>query len=636
MQTEEPKLKTRIQQSWIILSNGVCAVHWLYSGWEMDENLFAAFVRALFSFSKDMGDSDIQIRNMSFGNMDIHYLPDAEERLFCAISVDQGTPAEQIQEYLEYISYRFQEIFSTYVEFLPPFEPEAFPLFNSAIDKYLAFHEDTYFLKQEGINDYFLRTQIKSIQYAQNHILVDSSEDEILRLFTKDPFMMEGTFFPTSGKKKSYSLQKKGEFLTILSDKAEISIIPLIEIEESQIRYKVLKEENQELTWITTHPTKPLVLYGNKNKIIIFDLVNEEKITIDTSYEIKSLLITDKNQIVVLSTSGEILTCKFPITKENFLQLVEYDKSIKRILSGPQSLIILWFDDHNIALWDIENLPVKIKGIFSDKAEIGVDDSRNLIFIISEENALHIFTEKGDPLVTYNLINQGSGCIVSEKDQILILYKNGLIHPFTGTINRNEIQNNRTILSRRIDTVENHITRIYNGMNNIIEEMEEVNRSSTELQNDIKQIRVFRQQLKRLIDKRLLERTSILLDIFLRLQSYEKQVSVMLPMIDDLLIALQEQYETVKESELSGKKPEERIDDYIEKMKARQQIGIGSMANELHLSYDIILKHLQILEGRGLLPGWLTRGTSTSIRDNILFVKRDPKLQTEGDHITSF
>ena len=89
------------------MNNGICPIHLLYQGQQLEENLFAAFVRALFSFSKDMSSGEQSITSMSFGNMEIHYLAHPEEKFFVAISTDQGINIDIPNKYLNYRSHMF-------------------------------------------------------------------------------------------------------------------------------------------------------------------------------------------------------------------------------------------------------------------------------------------------------------------------------------------------------------------------------------------------------------------------------------------------------------------------------------------------------------------------------------------------
>jgi len=205
---------------------------------------------------------------------------------------------------------------------------------------------------------------------------------------------------------------------------------------------------------------------------------------------------------------------------------------------------------------------------------------------------------------------------------------------FSGFIDREEIAQLRNFLTKRVEHVENNIIRIHSGFQKIITNLDNKYRSSTALKNDLNQVKVFRQQLKRLIDDKLVERTSILRDLYFRLLGYRNQVTSLIKLIEDLESNVESSFKKSKENELSGKTPKERIEDYLNSMKPRDQIGLGSLAENLQLPYEDCLNHLKILESRGLLPGFLTRGSSLSIKDNVIFVKKDPKFEETG--ITSF
>ena len=185
-----------------------------------------------------------------------------------------------------------------------------------------------------------------------------------------------------------------------------------------------------------------------------------------------------------------------------------------------------------------------------------------------------------------------------------------------------------------VENVENNIIRIHTGFQKIISSLDNKYRTSIALKNDLNQVKVFKQQLKRLIDAKLIDKTSILRDLYFRLLGYQNQVQSLIKLIDELESEVEKSFKHSKENELSGKTPKERIDDYLNSMKPRDQVGLGSLADNLQLPYEECLNHLKNLESRGLLPGFLTRGSSLSIKDNVIFVKKDPKFEETG--ITSF
>ena len=139
----------RINQVWIIMNNGICPIYILYSGQMLEENLFAAFVRALFSFSKDMSQGEKSISSMTLGDMDIHYLAEQDEKFFVAISAEVGIPQEDIDLYLQYISNLFSLYYKEYIEKLPASEPDSFELFKTAIDYFIKFTENKLEMKSK-------------------------------------------------------------------------------------------------------------------------------------------------------------------------------------------------------------------------------------------------------------------------------------------------------------------------------------------------------------------------------------------------------------------------------------------------------------------------------------------------------
>ena len=189
-------------------------------------------------------------------------------------------------------------------------------------------------------------------------------------------------------------------------------------------------------------------------------------------------------------------------------------------------------------------------------------------------------------------------------------------------------------MTKRVENVENNIIRIHTGFQKLILNLDNKYRSSLVLKNDLNQVKVFKQQLKKLIDDKLIERTSILRDLYFRLLGYQKQVQSLINLITQLENDVELSFKKTKENELSGKTPKERIDEFLELMKPRDQLGLGTLAETLQLPYEDCLNHLKTLESRGLLPGFLTRGSSLSIKDIVLFINKDPKFEETG--ITSF
>lgn len=624
----------RIQQIWIILTNGVCALHWLYSGKTMDENLFAAFVRALFSFSQDMAEENIS--NMSFGNMDIHYLPAANDKVFVAISADRGTPFNQVQMYLEWIAKNFTVIYPTYIEKMPPFEPQSFDYFHEAVKNFILFHEKRDFARKDGIEDLNLLVPIKLLQYAQDNIITYSGNN-LIQIFSKNPFNLVDIIYPEQETLKTFAIQKLNSFITILTE-SKIFIYPINNNDNYTGGYQALStEEFPRLDWIITHPTNPYIVTGNNNTILTINLTSMEKIQVELAIEIKKVLIRGNDQIIILNSDGELLQAPFPFKDDTLLERIIAFSNIEKMMYGPQNILILQLTDSKVVFLKNDGSTIILKEKFPLTSHIGYDEPNKLIFIITEFQELIIYSEKGSLLINYNLTENGIGCCIIEENRLIIFNENGNIQPFAGNIDRTEIETTREMLIRRIDKVDKHILRISSGINKSLEEMESI-QSSNKLSHLIKQVKVYQQQIKRVIDKRLFEQVKILRDLFFRLQGYQQQIDNILPMIDDLLLALNDQHEKYKDFELSGKTLEERISNYIDQMKPRKQIGIGSLSQELLLSYDVVLRHLQFLEKQHLLPGWLTRGSHISIRDNILFVKRDPKFHADTDskHITSF
>ena len=623
----------RINQVWIIMNNGICPIHILYSGQMLEENLFAAFVRALFSFSKDMSKGENSISSMTLGDMDIHYLAEPNEKFFVAISAEVGIPEEDINVYLQYINKLFSLYYFEYIEELPAYEPESFVFFKNAIDYFITFTEDTITNKAQGIEDLDLKLDIKSLKFSSNNILIQNPNDKIIRTLNKDSLNLTGTFYPELGEIKFFDIQRDERFIVIISDNNYMTIIPFLNNNE-QSTIQTLKLE-ADVTWICCHPEEKVIFFGSENEIHEYNINMKVETKHTVLMDIRQVLIHKSNKMLLKTKEQLIYIVQLPIQNNSEYKALELPEKILSIDAGPKNTIIMKCSNQLIRLWDTEEKMLTLKDRYSENTSISFSENKNIIFLITEYNEFHIYDSLDASLmVNYNLVERGLGAFISEEEKLIVLYANGEIKRFLGTVDKNEIAQLRNFLTKRVENVENNIIRIHSGFQKIVTNLDNKMRSSLVLKNDLNQIKVFKQQLKKLIDDKLIERTSILSDLYFRLLGYQNQVQNLIKLIEELEGEVESSFKKSKENELSGKTPKERIEDYLNLMKPRDQIGLGSLADDLQLPYEECLNHLRTLESRGLLPGFLTRGSALSIKDSVIFVKKDPKFEETG--ITSF
>lgn len=623
----------RINQVWIIMNNGICPIHLLYSGQILEENLFAAFVRALFSFSKDMSEGEKSISSMTLGDMDIHYLAEEEEKFFVAISAEVGIPQSDIDLYLNYISNLFALYYPDYIEKLPAFEPPTFEYFKQSIDFFIRYTETKKENEDKGLKDLSLEFELKSLKYSLNNIVLRNYKDNILRIVNKKTLSVAGTYYSENGSIKSYDIQHYEKFVTILSDDNVLTIIPFIGSPISSTA-KTLRLDF-DATWLTSHPVDNLIYLGNQDEVYEYNIDSDSMNKIEISVPIVDVIIHKSNSILVISSEHRLYTLQLPLVSENQVKNSIISDQVHSLIRGPSDLIMVVCRNQSLYLWFSEEKQLLLKERYPTSSHITFSENYNILFLITEYNEFLIYdSNDASLLVNYNLVNPALGAFVTENNKLVVIYKNGELKWFSGFIDRAEIAQLRNFLTKRVEHVENNIIRIHSGFQKIITNLDNKYRSSSALKNDLNQVKVFRQQLKRLIDDKLLERTSILRDLYFRLLGYQNQVNSLIKLIKDLESKVESSFKKSKENELSGKTPKERIEDYLNSMKPRDQIGLGSLAENLQLPYEECLTHLKTLESRGLLPGFLTRGSSISIKDNVIFVKKDPKFEETG--ITSF
>ena len=622
----------RINQVWIIMSNGICPIHLLYSGQSLEENLFAAFVRALFSFSKDMSEGEKSISSMTLGDMDIHYLAEKNEKFFVAISAEVGIPPEHIDLYLNYVSSLFSLYYPEYIEKAPPFEPQSFILFRDSIDFFIQFTENKIEKESQGEKDLDFNLNFNKIKYSQNNIALGNTQDNIIRIINNTDLSLTGTFYPEVGNIKYFDIQENEKFVIIVTNENQITIIPFL---KNEFYHKnEVQKKDFEIAWICIHPTKDLLYYGTKTEFYEFNIESQIESKFSFSIEIIDGIVHRIDKILLKSKDNQIYKLQLPIDTELDLKPSGLKEKVFSIEKAPNQLVILKCLNQTVELWDTEEKLLTLKERYPLDTYVSHSEHNKIIFLITEYNEFLIYdSNDGSLLVNYNLVESVIGSFVTENGKLIVIYANGKVKWFSGTIDRDEIAQLRGLLTKRVENVESNIIRIHTGFQKIISNLNTL-RPSVALKNDLNQVKVFKQQLKKLIDDKLIERTSILRDLYFRLLGYENQVQNLIKLINELENTVEKAFKQSKDNELSGKTPRERIEEYLNLMKPRDQIGLGSFADNLQLPYEECLNHLKLLESRGLLPGFLTRGSALSIKDNVIFVKKDPKFEETG--ITSF
>ena len=587
----------RINQVWIIMSNGICPIHLLYSGQSLEENLFAAFVRALFSFSKDMSEGEKSISSMTLGDMDIHYLAEKNEKFFVAISAEVGIPPEHIDLYLNYVSSLFSLYYPEYIEKAPPFEPQSFILFRDSIDFFIQFTENKIEKESQGEKDLDFNLNFNKIKYSQNNIALGNTQDNIIRIINNTDLSLTGTFYPEVGNIKYFDIQENEKFVIIVTNENQITIIPFL---KNEFYHKIeVQKKDFEIAWICIHPTKDLLYYGTKTEFYEFNIESQIESKFSFSIEIIDGIVHRIDKILLKSKDNQIYKLQLPIDSELDLKPSGLKEKVFSIEKAPNQLVILKCLNQTVELWDTEEKLLTLKERYPLDTYVSHSEHNKIIFLITEYNEFLIYdSNDGSLLVNYNLVESGIGSFVTENGKLIVIYANGKVKWFSGTIDRDEIAQLRGLLTKRVENVESNIIRIHTGFQKIISNLNTL-RPSVALKNDLNQVKVFKQQLKKLIDDKLIERTSILRDLYFRLLGYENQVQNLIKLINELENTVEKAFKQSKDNELSGKTPRERIEEYLNLMKPRDQIGLGSLADNLQLPYEECLNHLKLLESRG-------------------------------------
>ena len=112
------------------------------------------------------------------------------------------------------------------------------------------------------------------------------------------------------------------------------------------------------------------------------------------------------------------------------------------------------------------------------------------------------------------------------------------------------------------------------------------------------------------------------------IEEYQKQIDRVSYKLKELLEKLNKKYLKIKEKEFEKIAPEDRIFEFIGKMKPRETISLQEMANQLNLSYEQCKEIMIELANRKLLPGNLKSvSKSELIEKGLFFSKEDPELQ---------
>ena len=410
----------RLNQVWIIMNNGICPIHILYKGQMLEENLFAAFVRALFSFSKDMS-GDKSISSMTLGDMNIHYLAEENEKFFVAISAEVGISQEDIDLYLEFISSLFMQYYPEYIEKIPPFEPESFTLFRESIDFFIRYTESKFLDEIQGIKDIDLGLNLESIQFSQDHVVIQSSNDQILRIIKKSDLTIKGTYYPEEGSIKHFIIQRNDNYIIILSELNDLTIIPFSKELDDQFITKI--KNDIVIAWFTIHPSKPIIFFGNEEIINEYNLVTKQQTNYKTPESITQLLVGEKDNVIIKTLDSTLFSTTLPLRKDLVLSQSIITDKVHSILSGPSGLMIIVCLNQLVHLWDGEHEYKTLVERYPNNTSISYSQKKKIIFLITEYNEFLIHdSDDTSLLVNYNLVEPGFGAFVSENDHLVIVY----------------------------------------------------------------------------------------------------------------------------------------------------------------------------------------------------------------------
>ena len=625
-----------IQQIWLILKNGLCLGHWYFSGQSLESNLFAAFVSALFSFSKDMSSGGTSnIRNMSFSELDIYYLPGRDEKFFTAIAVNRGVEADKIMKYLEYIARKFEQSFNKFISEPSPLVPSNFKSFHKTILSYILINEHISTFKKPLSPEFkfSLDSRIKETKYSKSRLVI-LCEDEILRIFETNPISLFNCHFVDFGKIISWLITESNNLL-ILShqDELYLTIDPLDHTEETKKEKILLPIDGAKWIIPETNSTDFFYVFSS-NQYVKVNISKKELVTakpVGIDILLKQIMYNDSLKLILLvSEDGKIYGIENIDSLHN-LSPVPVIKEVIQIFKGPKDISYFYYQDNSIGLSNLTSNPLELKGNFSKLKSIVITPNDDAIIMVSE-NKLDIFNELGEILVRYPIQEGLTGMIEYNKreDQyyLVLVKKTGVIEFFKGLIERKRIREQQQAYSRKFDSILQKISRISTNTKKISDQLKKQEINSREIQNQMNLCKVYRQQLKNIVPTNLKNLETLPMIYQNKIKKFENNVSEIFSELESLNNTLIERYEDIKHKELQSLSSLDRILDYIAKMRPRESIPISDMANQLELNYENCLGILLDLDNKKQLTGSLREITKTSfIEKNYLFTKEDPELE---------
>jgi hypothetical protein len=257
------------------------------------------------------------------------------------------------------------------------------------------------------------------------------------------------------------------------------------------------------------------------------------------------------------------------------------------------------------------------------------DDS--ILFISPKK--IDIFDELGRLLVSYPINGFGLSGVIEynkreDKNQLLLIGKTGVIEYFDGVIDRKRIYEQQQMYERKFDSIIKKISRISNSTKNMHNSLEKDSVRSEEIQNQINQCKVFRQQLRNVIPSSLKNQSTLPIIFQKKITRYEIQVKEIFDMIEKLDVDLVKKFDETRSQELKSLSAIDRILDFIAKLGPRENVPVSDMADKLELDYQACLDILSELDNKKQLAGSLKEITKAEfIEKNYLFIKEDPELE---------
>ncbi|MHA2337837.1 MAG: hypothetical protein ACXACX_11060, partial [Candidatus Hodarchaeales archaeon] len=578
-----------IQQIWLILRSGLCIGHWHFHGESLESNLFAAFVSALFSFSKDMSSSTNKIRNMSFSELDIYYLPgptEDEDKYFTAIAVNQKTDPVKTMNYLEFISNRFRQSFENFIRETPAIMPSQFNHFHKSITSFILINEHISKFKYPSNPDFKFSfdSNIVKTQYQDGNIGI-LCEDNILRIFSSNPLKLINCFFIEQGLIKNWYIDEITGSVIILNDneKKTLTINPLRTEDSETAKFISIPMENAQ--WIIPDKEKTGIYYIlSPTQFTSLNLSSksfvEEKPIVLTKQFNQVMYHDNIGVIILVDSNGEV----FGIESMEFItnpSPVPISSKVLNVFKGPKGSIYFYHKDGSVAISNLTSTPIPLNSDLSKFKTILFTPKDDSVLFISP-NKIDIFDELGRLLVSYPIHGYGlSGVIEYNKSEdtnnLLLIGNTGVIEFFGGIIDRKRIYEQQQMYERKFDSIIKKISRISNSCKNIRPSLSNESILSNEIQNQVNQCKVFRQQLRNVIPSSLKTQTTLPTVFQRKISRYEKQVDEIYALLDELDIELSEKYENTHHKELRSLSSIDRIMDFIAKLRPRESVPVSDM-----------------------------------------------------------